>query len=84
MSTTVHTSGQMNAQSGFVHTAVQAASAVAQTVTGFVEEWVRRAEVYKTIRALQSLDDATLYDIGVSRGEIRRVAEEACGTRSAF
>ena len=36
-----------------------------------VQNWQRR----KMIAALEALDDRTLFDIGVHRGEIRRVVE---------
>ena len=56
-----------NSGPAFGATALSSLTVFSNLVTGF---WSRRRKAKNTIAALETLDDAILRDIGLSRGEI--------------
>ena len=56
---------------------IDAAAAVADAVARVYREARRRRQIKQTEAVLRGLSDATLYDIGVSRSEIREAARAA-------
>ena len=55
--------------------AYKAITAISDAVTGTIKWWRRRSERRASINALWALNDRTLRDIGVERGEISSIVD---------